>query len=226
MEHMQDIGQFFEELMRVSSSGYLAAPSYLREHAFGWPYHRWLITVQDDVLLCAKKPESQTPPHGMLMHYFAATNREFKRFLRTLPTSLLHVQYPWTGKIHYRIVDALEFPNFSSYEKIEAYLHEQTATARQRQKIKAWVLRNSPEWLGAGISRMRQTYHDLRRHKSRRQVDLKSLLACPVCKVSLLHEKQRCVCSQCDRHYPIVDGIPVFLLDESLCPTSRPPLAA
>ena len=79
MEHMDDVQRFFQELMRVSSGGYLASPSYLRELVFWWPYHHWLFTREKDVLVCAPK-SGQRPLAGQLFHYLARQEHHGERF--------------------------------------------------------------------------------------------------------------------------------------------------
>ncbi|HLC41544.1 MAG TPA: Trm112 family protein [Methylomirabilota bacterium] len=45
--------------------------------------------------------------------------------------------------------------------------------------------------------------------------ELKSILACPACKGSLLFEETRIICAACRKAYPIRDGIPVMLISEA-----------
>lgn len=44
---------------------------------------------------------------------------------------------------------------------------------------------------------------------------LLALLACPACQGDLTQAKDKIVCTQCGRKYPIKDGIPVLLVDEA-----------
>ena len=44
---------------------------------------------------------------------------------------------------------------------------------------------------------------------------LSEIIACPVCKTSVVLQGERLVCSQCGRRYPIRDGIPVMLIEEA-----------
>lgn len=48
--------------------------------------------------------------------------------------------------------------------------------------------------------------------------ELLSILACPLDKSPVTRRGNYLVCSQCQRHYPIRDGIPVMLVDEALTP--------
>lgn len=44
-------------------------------------------------------------------------------------------------------------------------------------------------------------------------------LACPACHCSLVLVKQSLLCQSCGRAYPIVDGIPVLIIERSVLPT-------
>jgi uncharacterized protein YbaR (Trm112 family) len=48
--------------------------------------------------------------------------------------------------------------------------------------------------------------------------ELLAILACPLDKQPVKREGDYLVCQQCQRHYPIRDGIPVMLVDEALTP--------
>jgi uncharacterized protein YbaR (Trm112 family) len=48
--------------------------------------------------------------------------------------------------------------------------------------------------------------------------ELLAILACPLDKQPVSRQGNYLVCQECQRHYPIRDGIPVMLLDEALTP--------
>ncbi|HEV7664769.1 MAG TPA: Trm112 family protein [Chloroflexota bacterium] len=48
--------------------------------------------------------------------------------------------------------------------------------------------------------------------------ELLSILACPLDKQPVTRQGNYLVCAECQRHYPIRDGIPVMLVDEALTP--------
>ncbi len=43
---------------------------------------------------------------------------------------------------------------------------------------------------------------------------LLQLLACPACGGNVILDKNKVVCTQCQRKYPIKDGIPVLMVSE------------
>ena len=45
--------------------------------------------------------------------------------------------------------------------------------------------------------------------------ELLDILACPACKTPVRLEGERLICAQCQRRFPIRDGIPVMLIDEA-----------
>lgn len=48
--------------------------------------------------------------------------------------------------------------------------------------------------------------------------ELLSILVCPLDKKPVSRQGNYLVCSECQRHYPIREGIPVMLIDEALTP--------
>src|SRR2546425_13287303 len=48
--------------------------------------------------------------------------------------------------------------------------------------------------------------------------ELLAILACPLDKQPVTRQGNYLVCQECQRHYPIRDGIPVMLIDEALTP--------
>jgi len=48
--------------------------------------------------------------------------------------------------------------------------------------------------------------------------ELLAILACPLDKQPVKRDGNYLVCQECQRHYPIRDGIPVMLIDEALTP--------
>jgi uncharacterized protein YbaR (Trm112 family) len=48
--------------------------------------------------------------------------------------------------------------------------------------------------------------------------ELLAILACPLDKQPVTRQGNYLVCAECQRHYPIREGIPVMLIDEALTP--------
>ncbi|MEK7764924.1 MAG: Trm112 family protein [bacterium] len=41
------------------------------------------------------------------------------------------------------------------------------------------------------------------------------ILVCPVCKGTLVADESRLICRNCEKAYPVRDGIPVMLVEEA-----------
>ncbi len=44
--------------------------------------------------------------------------------------------------------------------------------------------------------------------------ELLNIIACPACKANVVFDKNKIVCLECNRAYPIEDGIPIMMTDE------------
>ncbi|MCM8786966.1 MAG: Trm112 family protein [Candidatus Omnitrophica bacterium] len=45
--------------------------------------------------------------------------------------------------------------------------------------------------------------------------ELLKILACPICKKDIFLKDNWLICKNCKRRYPIKDGIPIMLIEES-----------
>jgi len=50
---------------------------------------------------------------------------------------------------------------------------------------------------------------------------LLDILVCPACKTDVMLEGGKIVCTRCKRRYPVIDGIPVMLVDEAEMPGGK-----
>jgi len=51
--------------------------------------------------------------------------------------------------------------------------------------------------------------------------ELLDVLACPDCKSDVEFRDNKIICKGCGRRYPIKDGIPIMLIDESESPSRK-----
>ena len=51
--------------------------------------------------------------------------------------------------------------------------------------------------------------------------ELLDILVCPDCKSDVEFKDNKIVCKGCGRRYPVKNGIPVMLIDESELPTEK-----
>ena len=45
--------------------------------------------------------------------------------------------------------------------------------------------------------------------------ELLEILACPVCKKGVVQEGEELICGNCQKAYPVRDGIPIMLIEEA-----------
>jgi len=45
--------------------------------------------------------------------------------------------------------------------------------------------------------------------------DLLKILTCPSCKSGVILKDERIVCLNCQRRYPVKDGVPIMLIEEA-----------
>jgi hypothetical protein len=67
LEHATDPLQFAGELSRVAAAGFVQVPSREGELVYGWPFHPWLIDLEDDVLVFWPRGDARAPA-GAFMH--------------------------------------------------------------------------------------------------------------------------------------------------------------
>ena len=202
LEHVEDPTQLIAELERVAYRGYIETPSEIGERIYGWHYHNWVVNLVDDCLMLRKNEKNSQ--FGQLFHRLAATDKDWKRFHLT-HHNLFLVQYEWEYEIHYEILPDqkpaldLECPN-----TLERLIVSDGNGSGQSE----WLLLLKSVVPQRIVSQAKSL---LVRSKRRRTKALQEILVCPQCKGEITWEEQRLHCEVCERHYPIVDGIPRFI---------------
>lgn len=201
LEHAEDPAMFISELMRVGKGGYIETPTELGEKLYGWPYHRWLINLAPSGRLIFKH-KAEDGPFGQLFHHLFFTDPDYARF-HNRNSSLFLIQYEWSGKIDYEIVESDEaLVDLSSRESVQKLLdrgNRPDIPARIKEAIPPQIRR----WIKSAI---------VRRHKNKRTLqDIKHIIVCPVCKSPLSWHESSISCQSCGRIYPIRNGIPYLL---------------
>ena len=169
---------------------------------YGWPYHRWLINLDSsDKLILKRKTEDGA--FGQLFHYLFATDRNYARF-HNRHHRLFLIQYEWSGKIDYEIVEPDSVSMDLSTEKSVKRLLVDGSRVSISSLVKGLVPSWGRRWLKTIAVRGRN-------RKSLQGV--KGIIVCPVCKGHLQWHDISISCQSCGREYPIRNGIP-FLLPE------------
>jgi len=201
LEHVEDPAQLIAELERVARRGYIETPSEIGERIYGWHYHNWVVNLVEGHLMLRRN--ERDPQFGQLFHRLATTDKHWKRFHLT-HHNLFLVQYEWKDKIDYEILpDQEPALNLECPDTLERLIASGNGTSEQRE----WLL-----LLKSVIPRrlVSQAKSLLVRSKNRQTKTLPEILVCPQCKGVITWEEQRLHCTACERHYPIIDGIPRF----------------
>jgi uncharacterized protein YbaR (Trm112 family) len=100
LEHATDPERFAAELSRVANAGYVQVPSRESELAFGWPFHPWLIDLEDGVLVFHGR-DNAAAPVGQIFHSAVAQSRLFGLWF-SQTRSLWHHSVDWVGELEVR----------------------------------------------------------------------------------------------------------------------------
>ena len=202
LEHAEDPALFLSELMRVGHRGYIETPTEISEKLYGWPYHRWFVNLDDTGKLIFRQ-KTEEGAFGQLFHYLFSTDPTYARF-HAQNHSLFLIQYEWSEKIDYEIVEPDSvLMDLNSWESVEKLIG-----GRKKPGIAATVKRLVP---GGVRRRMKSTIVKSNgKHKKTLQ-DIRGIIVCPVCKGQVQWRNESISCQDCGRTYPIRDGVPFML---------------
>ena len=202
LEHVEDPAQLIAELERVARRGYIETPSEIGERIYGWQYHNWVVNLVDDCLMLRRNERNSQ--FGQLFHRMAAIDKYWKRFHLT-HHNLFLVEYEWENEINYEILpdqeSALDLECSDTLERL--ILSERDGSGHN-----GWLLLLKSVVPRRIVSQVKSL---LVRSTHRRTKTLQEILVCPQCKGGVTWEERRLYCERCERHYPIVDGIPRFI---------------
>ena len=200
LEHVEDPARLIAELERVARRGYIETPSEIGERIYGWHYHNWVVNLVEDCLML-RRNEGKSQ-FGQLFHRLAATDKHWKRFHLT-HHHLFLVQYEWEDKINYEVL-----PHQEPALNLECPDTLDRLVASEGNVQNEWLLLLKSAVPRGIVSHAKSL---LRKGKSRQLKTLQKILVCPQCKGEIIWDEQRLDCKACERHYPIIDGIPRFI---------------
>jgi uncharacterized protein YbaR (Trm112 family) len=114
LEHAIDPVRFASELSRIGEAGFVQVPSRLAELTFGWPFHPWLVEMEDGVLVFRARGDSAAPAgdffHGMyqespLMRAWFEAHR-----------SAWHHSVHWRGSLDVRVEGQGQAPQTAEFD--------------------------------------------------------------------------------------------------------------
>jgi len=193
LEHAEDPELFISELVRVGKGGYIETPTEIGEMLYGWEYHKWIFNLEPSGKLLIKKKENESQ-FGQLFHHLYATDPVYAKF-HTKNHGLFLIQFEWLNNINYEIVPPetrlLNLNNMDEVRRIAG-----------SQQGKIAISNLAPPWL------RRMAKKVAARGYRRNKVDLRSIVVCPLCKSQVTWSDTSITCANCNKIYPIKDGIP------------------
>ena len=101
LEHAIDPVRFAGELARVGAAGFVQVPSREAELTFGWPFHPWLIDLEQGTLVFHPRGDAGAPL-GALFHESFAHSMLFRMWFAANRDTWHHTRH-WTGSFPVRV---------------------------------------------------------------------------------------------------------------------------
>ena len=216
LEHLPRPEEFVAEITRVGKRGYISTPSPFTElihggyidkakqftpeviealhHGKGVEGHKWIVLALDNhIYLTAKSPELYSA--YLMFGAFVKKNTEYTR-------DAFFANHPrWR-----------ETEMFWESDKLQLSLLEDIAPEeRLDEPVDLDEIVESCRALTAGREERSSWKRRLwRKMHSGREINLEELLACPLCKQSLVMGEHLITCRDCGE-YPVVNGVPLLL---------------
>lgn len=127
LEHAEDPVAFAAELSRVAPRGFVQVPSRDSELVYSWPFHPWLIALDDGVLVFTPKPDAPIP--GSEAAHAAYGESLLARLAWAAHRSRWHHSVHWTGTVPVRVEGEREAHDQASLD-VTATVQALTALGR------------------------------------------------------------------------------------------------
>lgn len=191
LEHSPDPERFVSELQRVARAGYIETPDAFMERINPYHDHRLEVTVRKNRLLIRKKSGWCVDQELVDLYEQRAKPWVASEAIPNHPFDF-HVRYYWSDRIDHEVLN----PEVdTTWEPPQTSAISPPASGGARKRL-----------LGA----LRFLFSQGLRN---RQIDLVSLMRCPICEGEELHrEGATLVCARCGSVHPVREGgIPVLI---------------
>jgi SAM-dependent methyltransferase/uncharacterized protein YbaR (Trm112 family) len=115
LEHATDPVRFAAELSRVADAGFVQLPTRQAELVYGWPFHPWLVDLQDGELIFNPRGDTRAPA-GQFMHDEFAES-PLVRLVWTARRSRWHHSLEWRGQLGMRVEGTSIAPQTASFDR-------------------------------------------------------------------------------------------------------------
>ncbi len=215
LEHATDPARFLDELVRAGRRGYLETPNEFRERLIRQPFHRWVVSLDDDTLVLR---ENRLPAVFGSIFRNLMGNPLYGHFYRH-HYSGFNIMLEWDGEIRYRF----EAPAAHLPDNPDGWIESLATELPGRGPVSTPPLSREPgirtslKWLIRAVSRQvgKRIKRRPRRSRAVSAEALFSMLCCPVCRSDLALSSRRdtLTCVPCARDFPVVGTTPILLAD-------------
>ncbi|MCK5218653.1 class I SAM-dependent methyltransferase [bacterium] len=191
VEHLDDPEKGIKELTRVAKRGYIESPSLAGEIMFGWSFHRWVLSIENNKLIFT--PKNWSNPLGGVFHDLLKTNLFFKLFYK-IHRTLFYTKLEWHDQILFEIrktsfADVKE-EIYSSYKKRQKYEENHKSISniiKAKEKTKRLAIQTTTL-------------------KKELKIPLRELLICPACQNNnMIIAENTCTCKKCQTAFRIYE---------------------
>ncbi len=184
LEHVDSPKKFLNEIERISKAGYIETPSEIAEAIFTpFDEHRWIVTLNKNVLFIRKKLKGNTSKFGKLFDYLCDNEKNFNDFFYRKRRRLFFVEYFWSKKINFKIKKSSSDIIYDLYNTKSLYkLTRLNKIPHNTNIVNIKPKQSAPD-----------SFKFLEKH-----------LLSPCCKADTKYVRSHFVCNDCLYKYPIV----------------------
>ena len=121
LEHASDPEAACREIARVARRGYIEVPSPWSECFYGYPPHRWMVSVEDGGLVFRRRPFVRSPFLNCL-RWMEYRDSDFTFRWNLEHRNLITTQFPWEGEIPCRFESGPGFDYDDPEQAAESHL--------------------------------------------------------------------------------------------------------
>ncbi len=204
LEHVGDPVRACAEMSRIARRGLIRAPSHLWEIMGGSRSHLWLISCQEKRLIFTRKAGRHVRLNSQIPER-VRNSAHYERLFRAFP-DLFYVEHSWEDSIE--VEKVFEEDESDTYSCVS-----ENSPPVQREDIARRVDRSSS--LARTIRLL--LFEMLRRILGGRNIDLYTVIACPVCKCKFTDRSPDSLgCRTCRLRFPIICGVPLLTRENGI----------
>lgn len=190
LEHSSDPELFLNELQRVAKAGYIEVPDAFMERVNPYRDHKLEITVRDGKLVIRKKCAWVDDPAVVELYENRVKPLMTGELIPRHPFDF-HVRYYWREKIDFVVINPDDDAGWKQSETSVTV----GSSSGMKGRIKNIVLTMLRTLLSQG--------------SRNKEIDLTSLLRCPVCHAEVLKcSNEACRCAACGAQFHVQNNIP------------------